>query len=321
MKTIFKMAAFCFAAATILVSCGDKVTGPEDIRVESVSVTPETKTLGITETVQLQVAITPTDATNKNVEWDSSDDAIATVSDSGLVTAVAEGTATITVTTVDGGKTDTCVITVGDGSIDPEVPVQSVSLSPETQNIPVGGNFTLTESVMPFEATNKSVTWSSSNDQVASVTDGVVTGVAVGTATITVTTVDGAFTDDCVVTVVSASPVTDVEFAYDSYNLPFGRKHKLTATIVPSNAVNKRLTWESSNSTIASVDQTGLVTVGSTAGTATITVTTEEGGFEATCEIKVVNAIGFLSDRTWTVDTQTWSDAVMVPACGKKPAT
>jgi uncharacterized protein YjdB len=151
-------------------------------------------TLEVKETVALVATVAPANATNQDVTWSTSDEAVATVAD-GVVTAVAEGTATITVTTVDGSFTATCVITVK------PISVKGVALNKTTLTLKAAQTETLVATVAPEDATDKSVTWTSDNDAVATVADGVVTAVAEGTATITVTTVDGEFTATCVVTV------------------------------------------------------------------------------------------------------------------------
>jgi Bacterial Ig-like domain (group 2) len=153
------------------------------------------------QTLQLSVSISPTDASNKSVTWASNTPSVATVSGMGLVTGVANGSATVTVTTVDGGFTDTFAVTVATAA------VTGVSLSPTTMNINAGGTQQLTATVSPSNAGNKNVSYSSSATGVATVNStGLVTGVAVGSATITVTTQDGAKTATCSVTV-AAAPV------------------------------------------------------------------------------------------------------------------
>ncbi len=156
--------------------------------------------LSLTEgnTAQLTATVKPDDATNKNVTWSSDDTSVATVDATGKVTAVSAGTATITVTTVDQSKTATCEVTVTAAP----VPVSGVSLNKDSTSLTVGDTETLTATVKPEDATNKAVTWTSSNSTVATVDqNGVVTAVAPGTATITVTTQDGNHTDTCTVTV------------------------------------------------------------------------------------------------------------------------
>ena len=170
-----------------------------DIPVTGVSVTPTAGSVTVGQTLTLTASVAPADATNKAVTWSSSSDSIATVSDEGVVTGVAEGDATITVTTEDGGFTATCNVTVEAAT----VAVTGVTVSPTSDSITVEETLTLTATVAPENATNQTVTWSSSDDSIATVEDGVVTGVAAGNATITVTTEDGGFTATCDVTVTS----------------------------------------------------------------------------------------------------------------------
>lgn len=170
-----------------------------DIPVTGVSVVPTAGSVTVGQTLTITASVAPADATNKAVTWSSSSDSIATVSDDGVVTGVAEGDATITVTTEDGGFTATCDVTVEAAT----VAVTGVSVSPTSDSITVGETLTLTATVAPDNATNKTVTWSTSEATVATVEDGVVTGVSAGDATITVTTEDGDFTATCDVTVTS----------------------------------------------------------------------------------------------------------------------
>ena len=147
-------------------------------------------------TARLTATILPDNATNKNVTWSTSDASIATVTD-GVVTAVAPGTATITVTTEDGGKTATCAVTVAQSS----AAFTGVTLNKTSTSLYVGDTETLTATVAPDNATDRAVNWTSSNPSVATVENGVVTAVGAGTATITVTTQDNDYTASCTVTV------------------------------------------------------------------------------------------------------------------------
>ncbi|MEP6930655.1 MAG: Ig-like domain-containing protein [Flavobacterium sp.] len=168
------------------------------VAVTGVTLSPTTATLLVGATQQVTPTVAPATATNKTVTYASGNTAVATVNASGLITAVAAGTATITVTTQDGAKTATCAVTVSASN----VAVTSVSLSPTTVSLAVGGTQQLTPTVLPSNATNKAVTYSSGNTAVATVnTAGVVTAVANGSATITVTTVSGSKTSTCAVTV------------------------------------------------------------------------------------------------------------------------
>ena len=171
------------------------------------------------------------------------------------------------------------------------IPVTGVSVSPTTLSLETGQTGNLTATVSPSNATNKSVTWSSSNTNVATVsTSGVVTAKAAGTATITATTADGGKTATCAVTVTAATvPVTGVSVTPTTLTLEAGLTGTLYATVTPSNATDKSVTWSSSNTNVATVSSSGVVTA-KAAGTATITVTTKDGGKTATCALTVTPA-------------------------------
>jgi len=248
------------------------VTGVE-LNVSSISLNPN-------ETAQLIANLIPSTATYQNVTWESSDTNIATVSSTGLVKAIAKGTATITVTTTEGGFKDTCEVTVLQ-------PVQSVSLNKTTTTINIGNSETLIATVTPDNASNKDVTWKSSNTTIATVENGIVTAKKKGTTTITVTTVDGSKTATCAVSVLQ--PVTDVSLNKSTTTLSVGSTEKLIATISPTTASNKNVIWSSSNSNIASVSTDGTVTANA-AGTAVITAKTEDGSKTDTCTVVVNKA-------------------------------
>ncbi|NLM28067.1 MAG: hypothetical protein GX211_07815 [Clostridiaceae bacterium] len=170
------------------------------------------------------------------------------------------------------------------------IPVTGVSLDKTTLTLSeIGQSKTLTATVEPADATNKNVTWSTSNPSVAVVDNGVVTAVGEGTAVITVTTEDGGFTADCTVTVTidTTVPVEGVSLDKTSlYLTKIGQSAQLTATVEPANATNKNVTWSSSNTDVAVVEDGVVTAVGN--GEAIITVTTEDGGKTATCTVTVL---------------------------------
>jgi len=170
--------------------------------------------------------------------------------------------------------------------------VTGVTLDKKSTTMLVGGSETLYAVVEPYNAANQSVTWSSSNTSVATVTEGgVVSGVAAGSATITVTTVDGGKTATCAVTVSTTSvAVTGVSLNKTSISIGLDgdTSEMLTATIAPSGATNQIVTWKSSNTAVATVTEGGVVS-GVAAGSATITVTTNDGSKTATCSVTVEN--------------------------------
>lgn len=197
--------------------------GGTAVPVTGVTLDKTTLSLTVGNTATLVATVEPADATNKEVTWSSDDEAIATVDNTGKVTAVAAGTATITVTTVDGGKTATCAVTVTAAGT-PAVAVSGVTLDKTTLILTVGRTETLVATVAPDDATDKSVTWASDDETIATVDNtGKVTALAAGTAIITVTTVDGGKTATCDVTVTAAGGEETPE-DYVDLGLPSGLK-------------------------------------------------------------------------------------------------
>jgi uncharacterized protein YjdB len=220
----------------------------------------------------------PSTASNKSVTWTSSNTAVATVSQSGVVTNVGKGIATITVTTVDGGFTASKSVILPN-------PVTSVSVNKTSITIAKTKTSQITATVNPSTATNKAVTWTSNKPTVATVSStGVITGVSAGTATITVKTADGSKTATVAVTVVI--PVTSVSVSKSSVTIAKTKTSQITATVNPSTATNKAVTWTSNKPTVATVSSTGVIT-GVSAGTATITVKTADGSKTATVTVTV----------------------------------
>ena len=195
---------------------------PATVSVSSVTISPKTLTVSVGQTKQVSATVAPENATNKAVTYTSSKPSVATVAEDGTVTGVAAGEAVIIVTTVDGGKTDSCTVTVTPEE-QPPVSVNGVTLIPKTVKIKVGETAALTATVTPDDADDKSVTYTSSRSAVATVSEtGVITGVAEGETTITVTTTDGGFTDTCSVTVEKAdTPTPPGPVDGDTFNVTF----------------------------------------------------------------------------------------------------
>ena len=200
----------------------------------------------------------------------------------GSVKGLKSGTAVITVKTADGNKTASCTIKV---SV-PTVAVSGISLDKASATLNIGQNLTLAATVSPANATDKSVTWSSSNTAVATVTNGTVTAKAAGTATITVKTNNNK-TATCVISVPEPFvAVTGIALNRTAASVSVGRTVILVATVSPENATNKTVTWRSSDSSIVSVGSNG-VAKAEKIGTATVTATTLDGNKTASCEITV----------------------------------
>ena len=183
------------SAVTVRATAPPPTDPDPAIPVTGVTVSPTIAELAIGGTQQLTATVLPSNATNQTVTWESNDNSIATVDNDGLVTAVAEGSATITVTTVDGGYTATSAITVT------PISVTGVTLYPPTATLLLNNRMQLIAIVLPTNATNQNVTWSSSDNAIATVnSNGLVTAVALGSATITVMTEDGGYTATSVIT-------------------------------------------------------------------------------------------------------------------------
>lgn len=205
------------------------------VAVTEVTVNEQTLALVEGESKTLTATVTPDNATDKAVSWSSSDKEVATVAPNGVVTAVKAGTATITVTTHDGGKTATCAVTVTAATVS----VTGVALGEETLTLKKGTDHTLVATVAPENATDKAVTWTSSDDEVATVSEsGVVTALKEGTTTVTATTHDGGKTSTCAVTVpvkgqakVDPYEVTVSETAVKSANLEGDISYWFTFTL------------------------------------------------------------------------------------------
>ena len=261
------------------------------ISVTGVSLDKTSLTMTEGDTQSLTATVTPSNATDKSVSWSSNNTSVAEVSSTGVVIARSAGTATITVKTTDGAKTATCAVTVKAKVIS----VTGVSLDKTSLTLTEGDTQTLTATVTPSNATDKSVTWSSNNASVAEVSStGVVFARSVGTATITVKTNDGGKIATCLVTVFVS--VTGVSLNQTSLSMEVGDTKTLTATVTPSNATDKRVIWSSSNTSVATVSSSGVV-IAKSLGSATITVKTAEGSKTASCAVIVNN-----QENRWYVD-------------------
>ena len=261
-------------------------------KVTEVKLDKDSLSLEVGGTATLTATIMPDNATDQNVTWSSDTSGIVTIApstDTKTATITATGTGTTTIKATVDGKSAECTVTVNAAAI---VPVESVSLDKTSLELTEGETAQLNATVLPETATNRNVTWSSNAPGVATVdSSGKVTAVAPGTATITVTTADGGKTATCVVTVTAATvPVTGVTLSQTQASLYYNRTPNtltLTATVVPDNATNQVVNWTSSDSTVAAVDQNGVVTA-LARGTAVITATAADGsGVSATCTVTV----------------------------------
>lgn len=196
-----KKALFAVAAALLLLTVSCELIDDRKVPVTGVSISESSLNLLEGQSAQLKAIILPDNATNKNVTWNSSNEKVATV-DNGNVTAVSAGEALVKVVTDDGGLTALCKVLVTSKDI-PSIPVESVSLDCERMEMNVGDTAVLVATILPADATNRNLTWASSNDSIAAVSqNGLIEAVAPGQAIIVVMTEDGGKSAECIVTVV-----------------------------------------------------------------------------------------------------------------------
>ena len=270
---IKRILQFCslFSLLGLFAACGGQEL---DVPVSSVTISRPSAELVIGETVQITATVIPSDATDKNILWSSANPSVATVSNGGLVTAVAEGSTEITASA--GGKKASCKVTVSKKVVE----VSSVELSKTELSLAKGASETLIATVNPADATNKTIIWDSRDASVASVDgDGKVTALAGGTTVITA--MASGKVASCTVTV--SVPVESLSLDQTSVTLGENESITLTATVGPADATDKTVTWSSSNPAIATVEDGKVTAIKE--GSATITA--KAGEKTATCQVTV----------------------------------
>lgn len=252
--------------------------------------------------VQLTATISPTDADNQKVIWKSSDTSVATVKD-GKVTCTGYGTAIITATSEEGEYVATCNVTATRKVVLPS----SITLDRNEATIKVGETTTLKANVLPADADDKTIVWSSENSDIASVTNnGVVTGHKAGTTKIIVTTNANGLKNECILTVLQ--PATGITL--DRQNISFaniGETVQLIANVLPEDASNKNVSWASSDTKVAIVSNGNVVCTGY--GTAVISAITEDGGYMATCVINATSGIIDINEDKCIQDAKRYDAA------------
>ena len=292
--------------------------------------------MGTSPTLQLNPTISPSTVQNSSLEWSSSNENIATVSTSGLVTGKNEGTVTITCRGVDANGNNVsapCEVVVSKHAL-----VNSLSFSQPKQVLAMVTSTTLqlNPTISPSTVQNSSLEWSSSNENIATVsTSGLVTGKNEGTVTITCRSIDAAcneVTASCTV-VVDNGVVSSLSFSRPKQVLAMGTSTtlQLNPTISPSTEQNSSLEWSSSNENIATVSTSGLVT-GKKEGTVKITckgVNADREEMSASCEVYVfsgnklnISSVSFRSPTEaleYRIDNMTLQlDPIISPSTIKK---
>jgi len=263
--------------ATITAKTSNGVKAECKIKVNEIvprglALYPSAFTLTEGSSKQIEADISPTNAKNKTITWSSSDESVAKVDNSGNVTGVEEGIATITAKT-SNGIAKTCTVTV-----EPVVP-DSVTLNSTSKKVYIGDSFKLKATVSPSNAKDKSVTWSSSNSAVAKVSGGTVTALSEGSAYITVKTFNGK-SNDCYVNVVKPSLTLSKTYA-DMY---ISDSLTLTATTDPT---GQSVSWKSSDKNIATVSNGKITAVSEGSATITASFVYNETTYSQKCSVTV----------------------------------
>lgn len=303
MKNSF-LKVLCFVFALMLLSCSKE----KEISVTSVSINPESVSVEVGETIQLRATILPSDASDKSLTWSSSNQTVATITSSGLVTAITEGTSIITA--LSGGKSAKCTVTVKKSF----VAVTSLSLNKTELSLEKGKAEKLIAIVKPDDATEKNVNWSSSNPSIASVDEkGNVSAVARGEATI----IAKAGEQEATCNVIVFVQVESISLNKQSLLLLVGENEQLMATVLPEDASDKTISWVSTNPAVATVED-GLVTALSAGSTV---ITAESGGYTSECTINVLDSgddggitlsVGSLAPDSPTIHFEGGSDIIPV---------
>ena len=307
--------AHIYATATDGSGCSDYLTVTVSNTVPVTSVTLNRSSLSLEEghSASLSATVCPDNATNKNVNWTSSNNAVATVSN-GVVTAVSKGSARITATATDGsGKSASCTVSVTGDTL-----VESICISPDTRTMITDKAAYFYATVCPESAANRCVTWSSDDPCVATVNavSGLVYAENAGTTVIRATAQDGSgIVGTCCLTVIDPICVEDITLSRSYLVLYKGNTHRLSATVCPTNATTKTVRWHSSKPSVASVNTyTGTVTA-KAAGSTTIYATAQDGsGVRSCCTVSVRQTVVCSVEETPVSKVQgsTFADPVDV---------
>ncbi len=266
----------------------NRITVSDFVSVTSIKLEPSATTMKVGETITIKPTISPTDASIQTVTYESSDTKIVTVDEKGMVKALAIGEATIKVISDDkfnGIQSQTATVQVIAGK-----PVTGITCE-TTATVKIDQTHQLVYNILPTDATNKRVVFTSDNEDVAMIdNEGVIYGIAAGSTKVNVTTEDGSHTASCTV-VVPQILVNQIVLNIEAITLYSSEISVLSAVVLPANATNPAYNWTSSNPSIATVDNDGVVTA-EAAGIATITATATDGSnVKGQCTVTVTAKI------------------------------
>jgi len=240
--------------------------------------------IAVGEEYEMEAKVLPKTATNKNVEWNSSNEEVFTVDEEGEITGVGGGVAVLTCTSEEGGFMDFCVVTVIEE-------VTTVKLDKNTYKLGLNSTYQLVATVSGEKATNKQVAWSSTDPEIVSVdNNGRITGHALGYATITCEATDGSGASDiCEVRVCKL--VTNIQLDVSYLTLIQGKSYEVQATVEPDDATYTEPIWTSENTEIAIVSPKGVITALNPGNTIIHATADDSGEVSAICYVNVIKPV------------------------------
>jgi uncharacterized protein YjdB len=282
------------------------------IRVKAVTLSDATLSVRVGDVFQLTYKVKPTNATNKRVSFSSSDSAVAVVDNKGLVTACKAGNATITITTANGKKTDTTLVTV----IQPAI---GISLNKSNLYLPLNTTAALVATLSPADVSDKNLQWSSTNENVASVdNNGNILAKETGITNVSVATTDGSVNAQCVVQVII--PIESVFLDYD-HTIQIGDMFTIPHEIKPTNATIQDLKWESSDSSLATVDSSGNVTAIKMGNVVITARSQDDSNMMGECIVHLVSPIDEFSLNKYTLTLNSGDVETLVATIKPESAT
>ena len=280
--TLGKISALSVGISHISITAQSGVTSQIVVKVlptpvTALSIIPEQTELKVGETLNPSVTFTPENATDKNLTWTSSDAKIATVDNEGKITAKGLGQCAITATSANGVSAF-CIVSVV------PTPPEELSLDKHEAILYVGDSIKLNAEILPETTTDKTIIWTSSESSVATVDpEGLANAAGIGESVITAKC--GALTAECIIKVVE-TPATSLAIDKTSVKMHVAESVQLTAIILPENATNKNVVWDSFNESVATVNDSGLV-MAEKEGSAIIRA--KCGSLTALCQINVID--------------------------------
>ena len=264
-------------------SCTVTVENPNFVHIDEIKMKTEELNLNKGENGWVGVTYSPSNASNKVLTWKSSNEEVVTVRE-GNVKAVGEGTAILTATSEDGGKTASCKVIVTGG----KKHLENIALKTTTLEMKPGEGKTIYVEYNPSDVEDKVLYWTSNNEKVVTVREGYVKAVGEGTTTITATSRDGNKTATCKITVSDGTvKLQNIKLSSSTEILKKGEQKTIYVTYNPSNVTDKTLYWTSSDEKVATIREGFVKAIGD--GVATLTATSRDGEKKVSCQVVVIN--------------------------------